>query len=144
VVLSSLMVLALWFCDGIRDAGILHLFPRLCAPTHGHFRIGVPGVGRRVVVMRSRLKPRAFWRCQRSGENVIGLPCGFGNSGCRSLTLNQIERPDDLRLADSARRSLSDTHKWRKLNTILAGKVDALRRRSGNEGGDEGGAAFRD
>ena len=60
--------------------------------------------------------------------------------GCRL----QIERPDDLSLADSARRSLSDARKWRKLNTILTGKVDALRRRGGNEGGDEVGAAFRD
>jgi hypothetical protein len=41
---------------------------------------------------------------------------------------------------DSARRSLSAERKGRKLDTVLARKVDALRRRGGNEGGDEVGA----
>ncbi len=45
---------------------------------------------------------------------------------------------------DQARRSLRARRKGRKPDTILARKVDALRRRGVNEGGDEVGAAFRD
>jgi hypothetical protein len=73
-VLSSLMRSVLRIFDGVRDPGILHLLPRLLAPAHFHFRIRVPGVGRRVVVMRGRLKPPAFGNYRRFVENVIGLP----------------------------------------------------------------------
>src|SRR5215468_1510952 len=58
----------------VGNARILHLFPCLLAPAHSRFRVGIPWIRHRIVVMRRRFESRALRYGQRLGVDVIRLP----------------------------------------------------------------------
>src|ERR1700750_392494 len=60
--------------DGVRDAGVLHLFPGLIAPPHFDTRIGIGLVICRVVVVSDGENLRTFRNCDGPCKLIIGLP----------------------------------------------------------------------